>query len=806
MHQLITLCGILLSVLFACVTSSWATEAQPLFNEQHLASIDEAVDKAISDGRMPGAVVLIGNRDSIVYRKAFGNRAVEPTKLPMTVDTIFDISSMTKVIATTTAIMKLAERGKLRLEDSVGKYWPEFKVNGKANITIRQLLTHYSGLSPDLDLTPYWNGYDTAMKKIINERPMYLPGTHFVYSDINFEVLGELVLRLSGQRLDAYCAQHIFKPLGMKDTSFRPSEDVRSKIAPTQYRKGKLLQGEVHDLPAYRMGGVAGHAGLFSTVDDLAIFARMLLHGGSLNNVRILGPLTVAKMTTPQEPANKTTLRGLGWDMDSPFASNRGVLFPVGSYGHSGYTGTSIWIDPISETYVIILSNRVHPDGRGDAVSLRAEVATIVGAALEMEPAQRILKSRRPLTGYHELLNSYRTKGPRNGKVKTGIDVLVAEGFAPLSGLNVGLITNHSGVDSQGRLTVDLIHKARGVRLKAIFTPEHGFSGQYDEVITDDLTTDPKAGFVPYSRWAGIPIYNLYGKTNRPTPAMLDGLDALVFDIQDVGVRFYTYITTMAYAMEAAASKVRAAPAIKGIAFYVLDRPNPINATVVQGPVVECNLKSFTNYFPMPIRHAMTVGELAQMFNTEYKIGVKLHVIKMQGYERTDWYDETGLLWVNPSPNIRTLTQATLYPGVALVEGANVSVGRGTEMPFEVIGAPWIDARRLAAYLNGRRIQGVRFLPVDFKPQSSIYKNEVCHGVQIVLVDRQELDCAGLGVELISALYNLFTSFQVNSTRGLIGEVTLQGIKQYRDPQLIILQWQEQLDQFQELRAKYLLY
>ncbi|MBF0345473.1 MAG: DUF1343 domain-containing protein [Nitrospirae bacterium] len=784
---MITLCYIF---LIAASTPLWAGEPKQLFNEGHLAHIDETVERAISEGKMPGAVVLIGYQDSIIYKKAFGYRAVQPNKIPMTVDTIFDISSLTKVIATTTAIMQLVERGKLRLEDSVGKYWPEFKANGKANITVRQLLTHYSGLSAGLEMLPPWSGYDTALNKVIKEQLMYLPGTHFQYSDINFIVLAELVHRLTGQMLDVYGAQNIFKPLGMKDTTFKPSAGVHARIAPTQYRKGSLLQGEVHDPVAYYMGGVTGQAGVFSTADDLSIFARMLLHGGSLNNVRILSPLTVAKMITPQAPANKTTLRGLGWDLDSPFSSNRGALFPIGSFGHSGYTGTSIWIDTVSETYIIILSNRVHPDGKGDAVSLRAQIATIVGAALENEQAERILKSRRPLTGYHEFLNSYRTNGLRNGKVKTGLDVLAAEGFAPLAGLSVGLITNHTGVDSEGRRSVDLFHKVRSFKLKAIFSPEHGFSGNKDELITTDILTESKTG---------VPIYNLYGKTNRPTPAMLEGLDALVFDIQDAGVRFYTYITTMGYAMEAAAKK--------GIAFYVLDRPNPITASVVEGPVVDRDLRSFTNYFPMPIRHAMTVGELAEMFNAQYKIGVKLYVIKMQGYERTDWYDETGLKWVNPSPNIRTLTQAALYPGVALIEGTNVSVGRGTDMPFEIIGAPWINARKLASYLNGRRIPGVRFVPVDFKPSSSVYSNEPCYGVQIVLIDRQELDCGLLGVELTSALYNLFAKdFQVNSTRGLIGEEALQSIKQYKDPQLIPSLWQEQLDHFRSLRSKYLLY
>ncbi|MBF0565333.1 MAG: DUF1343 domain-containing protein [Nitrospirae bacterium] len=803
---------------FPLTTSLWASgtsAASPVLDEEHLNSIDDVVGQAINDGRIPGAVVVIGNKDGVVYRKAFGYRCLVPDKIPMTVDTIFDLSSVTKVIATTTAVMQLVERGKLRLEDPVAKYWHEFAYSGKGNITVRQLLTHYSGLRPDLDVQTRWYGYDTALKMIIAEKPVYPPGTRFVYSDINFEVLGELVRRISGQPLDVYCAQHIFKPLGMTDTGFKPAPELRNRIAPTTFRKGRMLQGQVHDPTAYYMGGVAGHAGLFSTAGDVALFARMLLDGGSIGSVRILSPLMVEKMSSPQTPPGKTALRGLGWDIDSPFASTRGVLFPVGSYGHSGFTGTSIWIDPVSETYVIILTNRVHPDEKGDAVSLRSEISTIVASSLEQSPAGRILTSHRTLTSYYELLSSYSAKdlrnrgsgngsvnngslhngsfrnwGLRNGNVKTGIDVLASEKFKSLSGLSVGLITNHSGQDSAGHRSVDLLYNARGVKLRALFSPEHGFYGDYDEISSKVLIYDTKTG---------LPVYNLYGKTNRPAPEMLDGLDALVFDIQDAGVRFYTYITTMGYAMEAAAKK--------GIAFYVLDRPNPITGNLIQGPIVGSNLRSFTNYFPLPVRHGMTIGELAEMFNAEYKIGAKLHVIKMQGYERTDWYDETGLTWVNPSPNIRSLTGATLYPGVAMVEGANVSVGRGTGMPFEVMGAPWIQAKRLAAYLNDRRVEGVRFIPVDFTPSDSEYKNELCHGVQIVVIDRRELDCPALGVEIASALYHLFQKeFNIDSTRGLIGDNALQGIKDNHDPQSIVTQWQTQLDQFQKLRSKYLLY
>ena len=281
---------------------------------------------------------------------------------------------------------------------------------------------------------------------------------------------------------------------------------------------------------------------------------------------------------------------------------------------------------------------------------------------------------------------------------------------------------------------------------------------------------------------------------------MLDGLDALVFDVQDIGVRFYTYITTMGYAMETAARK--------GIPFFVLDRPNPINASIVQGPVMDEDMKSFTGYFPLPVRHGMTVGELAQMFNSENRIGADLHIIKMRGYKRDHWYDETGLPWVNPSPNIRSLTQAILYPGVALAEGANLSVGRGTDMPFEVFGAPWINAKKLTSYLNKRRIQGVSFKPVRFTPASSNYKNQLCNGVKIILNNRKTLDSAAMGLEIVYALYRLFPEkFLIDKTLSLIGDRrVLQSLKDGKDKRFIALQCQASLDQFRKLRSKYLLY
>jgi uncharacterized protein YbbC (DUF1343 family)/CubicO group peptidase (beta-lactamase class C family) len=761
-------------------------------NEKKLAAIARTVEKAIRSRKIPGAVVLIGNQGKVVYRRAFGYRAIRPKRLPMTVGTIFDLGSLTKVVATTTAVVQLVERGKVRVDDPVAEYWPEFKTNGKEKITVRELMTHYSGLRPDLEVGSNWAGYDTALKMITVEKPISPPGTRFIYSDINFIILGELVCQISGQSLDAYCAEHVFKPIGMKDTYFNPPPSLRSRIAPTQHqqgKKGKILWGEVHDPAAYRMGGVAGHAGLFATADDLALFSQALLNGGATKSGRILNSSTVEMMTTPQNPPEKMVLRGLGWDINSPFSLNGGELFSTGSYGHTGFTGTSIWIDPVSKTYIILLTNRVHPDGKGDVASLRSEIAALVASALKPISTEQILSARPSLSSRYEDRKNDRMDGIGSGKVQTGIDVLIAQKFGPLSGLRVGLITNHSGLDSEGRRTIDLLLKAPGVKLVSIFVPEHGLSGKMEGRFS--FSVDPATH---------LPVYSLYGEVDRPTEKMLNGLDVLVFDIQEVGVRFYTYVTTMAYAMEAASRK--------GIAFYVLDRPNPITGSVVQGPVVDRDLVSFVGYLPMPVRHGMTIGELAFMFNKENQLNVKLNVIKMQGYQRTDWYNETGLRWVNPSPNLRTLDEAILYPGVAMVEGANVSVGRGTDTPFERFGAPWIKARELVDYLSRRNIQGVRFMPAQFTPSADRFKNRLCHGAQIVLMDRCALDSPALGVEIASALYRLYPDdFQIDKTLPLIGSrEVLRAIKDGEDPNSVVLAWQPSLELFKKIRSNYLLY
>jgi uncharacterized protein YbbC (DUF1343 family)/CubicO group peptidase (beta-lactamase class C family) len=758
-----------------------------------LSAIAPAINLAIRDHKMPGAVVVIGHGGRIVYRRAFGSRALEPKRLPMRLDTIFDLASLTKVIATTTAIMQLMEQGKLRLEDPLANYWPEFGANGKDVITVRELMTHYSGLPPDLQLEPAWSGYQTAMRMIEQAAPIVPPGTRFIYSDVNYESLGELVRRLSGQTLDEYAAQHIFNPLGMRHTRFLPPATWRSLIAPTQHENGAsgpILLGTVHDPTARAMGGVAGHAGLFSSADDIAIFVQTLLNGGRHGGVRILSAESVDKMTTPQTLPGKMAVRGLGWDIDTAFSSNRGDLFPVGSFGHTGFTGTSLWIDPFSNTYVILFTNAVHPSGEGNVIALRSEVANIAAAAFAKMLRPDDLGKRPTLTSYNEILASYRRPAPAEGKTETGLDVLEAENFAPLQGLRVGLITNLSGRDAAGQRNVDLLAKAPGVKLTAIFSPEHGLAGVADEKVSSgrDAAT-------------GLPVYSLYGDTNRPTDQMLEGLDALVYDIQDAGVRFYTYETTLGYTLEAAAHK--------GLAYFVLDRPDPIGGFNVEGPVLDDNLRSFVGYFPEPVRQGMTMGELAQMFNQEQHLGAKLTVIKMKNWQRTTWFDETGLNWVNPSPNLRNMAELTLYPGLCMIESANVSLGRGTDMPFEVVGAPWIDGKKLAAYLGGRHIQGVRFVPADFTPASSRFSGQLCHGVQISLVDRDALDSPELGAELAAALFKLFPNdFKLDATLGLVGSrAVVDGIRAGRDPRRLAYEWeQNQLQAFRNRRAPYLLY
>ena len=520
---------------------------------RRLDAIEALVREAIAEKKLPGAVVLVGRGDRILYQKAIGNRALVPAAEAMTVDTIFDLASLTKVVATTTSVMLLVEQGRLRLSDRVAVYVPGFERYGKGDITVRHLLTHVSGLRPDVDLAELWAGYETAIALAVEEVPASRPGERFVYSDINFFLLGDIVQRVSGQPLDRFARERVFEPLGMKDTMFNPPASAASRIAPTescsrfgwpcQGSEMTMLRGVVHDPTARRMGGVAGHAGLFSTAADLATFCRMLLGGGAFQGTRVLSPLAVEKMTSAASPDLETNTRGLGWDIDSAFSSNRGELLPVGSFGHTGFTGTSIWIDPVTEMFVIFLSNRVHPDGKGDVTPLRARVATVAAAAVTSLPGPPPAGRTGVWTG-RDFGASGTIPARASQPVLSGIDVLRADGFAALRGKRVGLVTNHTGISRDGASTIDVLHGAKDVKLVALFSPEHGIRGTLDDKVAS--STDEKTGLL---------IHSLYGETRRPTAAMLADLDVLVVDLQDIGARFYTYTTTLAYVLEEAAKR-----------------------------------------------------------------------------------------------------------------------------------------------------------------------------------------------------------------------------------------------------------
>jgi uncharacterized protein YbbC (DUF1343 family) len=554
------------------------------------------------------------------------------------------------------------------------------------------------------------------------------------------------------------------------------------------------------------MSGVAGHAGLFSTAGDVAIYAQNLLDRLAGRPSRFpLQQLTLEKMTTPGQPATGTALRGLGWDIESPFSSNRGELFPVGSFGHTGFTGTSIWMDPTSDTYVVFMSNAVYPNGPTGINAIRGAVATAIARWVKLQPDSGTLAAT--ITGYNESIAGERRWQDRNGKVAAGIDVLEEEHFAPLAALaakhggqlRLGLLTNQNGLDAQGRRTIDILaHDAEaavpGLKLKLLFSPEHGINGALDKEGIQN-GKDPSSG---------VPVLSLYGASasdRRPSLETLRGLDAVLIDLQDAGVRFYTYEAVVRYFLEAAGHS--------GTEIVVLDRPNPITGAFVQGPLSDAGSESYVNVAPIPVRHGMTLGELARYFNGEYKLGAPLSVVEMKGWQRGDWFDATGLTWTNPSPNLRSLREAILYPALGLIETTNVSVGRGTDTPFAYVGAPWIDGPQLAHALNARLLPGVRFVPVKFTPHSPYpYADQLCHGIELIVTDRNVVDSPELGLEIASALHKLYgDKYALNKIETLlVNRSVLEALQAGRDPQRIAEDWQQQLRDFEIRRKPYLLY
>ncbi len=750
-------------------------------DRSRLSQIDAVVDRAIARKMFPGAVVLVGRDGKVAYAKAYGNRALVPTSELMTRDTIFDMASLTKPIATASSAMVLLERGKIRLGDSLVVHLPEFDSNGKREITVDHLLRHRAGLIPDNSIRDYDGGPARAWDRLAAIGLQAAPGERFVYSDVGFQMLGRLVERVGGVTLDQFARSNLFEPLGMTDTGFRPDPSKLSRIAPTESDGKTMLRGVVHDPRARALGGVAGHAGLFSTADDVAVFAQMLLDGGKgRDGRRVLAPLTVRKMIDAGETPEGQR-RGLGWDIATGFSSPRGALFDESSFGHTGFTGTSLWVDPSSRTFVVVLTSRLHPDGKGNPLPARAEIATIVASAIVDIPIVAPMTTARGRSPAPSV-------SPIRG-VDCGIDVLATHEFRELKGKRVGLVTNQTGRTKSGESTIDVLHKAPGVTLVRLFSPEHGIRGLVDTEVND--ATDAKTG---------LSIVSLYGKTRKPTAKNLQGIDVVVYDIQDIGARFYTYISTLGLVLEAAKENQ--------VAVMVLDRPNPIGGTAVSGPVRDPDFGSFIAYHALPVRHGMTVGELARLFNVERSIAANLTVVACEGWNRADLYDRTGLTWTNPSPNMRSLTEAMLYPGIGLLEASNLATGRGTDTPFERVGAPWIDPRVFARALDDLHLSGVRFVPIRFSPKEREYTGVDCGGVQIIISDWSRFDPVDLGVGMATVLRRLYRVHWKSEgfLRMLADRDAYDRLLSGDDLASIRASWSEESADFRRVRAKALLY
>ncbi len=741
-------CAVTLTValMFGLASTGARAQPDPTTAPQEAAAIGDAIAAEIADGHLAGAVVVTGDAGGVRVRVARGLRVTGEHAEPMTADTVFDLASLTKPVATAVAIMQLAQRGMLSLDGPAARYWPAFGAHGKGGITIRQLLAHVSGLPAGVSSSRALRSRAAVLADIVAMMPVASPGTRVRYSDVNYVALGEIVRRVSHRPLDAWCAEHVFGPLGMASTLFRPTGQLLARVAPTVVRDGRLLRGSVHDPVAAAMGGVAGNAGLFASADDLARFARMLLNGGALGPVRVLTTRSVAALETPATLDAEGDLHTPGWAIGPPLVANRYRLPPVGALQHLGYTGTALWIDPATRRFAIVLTSRLYPDETGTAMPLRALVLGIVSSeAAPVTPSQIATRVPAMAPAVAQAARLPASRGP----VLAGIDVLAASGFAAVAGKRIALVTNRSGFDRLGRRTVDLLAQAPGARLVALFAPEHGLGTDVDETFGDTVDTT-----------TGVVVHSLYSERRRIAPALLADADVLVIDLQDAGVRFFTYLATLGYALEAAAAA--------HLPVIVLDRPDPLGGDAFGGPVADAGPATFTGYYPLPLQPGMTLGELARLFNDRLHIGAALSVVPMANYVRAMRFDDTGLGWVPPSPNLRDGAALSRYPETGLIEGAAVSVGRGTATPFGVVGAPWIDARILADDLRAMRLHAT-FSPVRFVPAEGPYHGRLCEGVRIERLPGATRP-GEIGLALALALHRRYPAqFRIDAIRASVG-------------------------------------
>ena len=889
-------------------------QGPPAITAPDFSTVSALINQSIAEHRLPGAVLLVGHSGRVVFEHAYGNRklAGEPglngrpsPAEPMTENTIFDMASLSKCLSTATSIMQLYEQGKLTFDEPVEQILPGFNPDHdpeRAKVTVRMLLTHYSGEPADVNLKDPWGlakpDKAEGIHRALTTPLQSAPAAVFRYSDINFILLGYIVETLSSEPLDVYAQEHIFKPLGMTETRYLPVDkacgshkiigaaiawaatprghsrhscpagdwntSLLARIAPTTHDDESksspsanphfdmLTRGTVHDPTTRRMGGVAGHAGVFSTAHDVSLFAQALLDRLADRPSHFpLKQSTLLLMTMPEQPgayagqltlANTATqsaivrgekgatpllaphypavpnqdLRGFGWDIDTAFSKPRGMIFPIGSFGHTGFTGTTLWMDPGSDTYVVLLANAIHPRGNPPISNLRGEVATAVAQALQLY-SNATTATRQPVSIQAE------------SSTLTGIDVLESNHFTELTNLaaqhsntlRLGILTNQSGLDANGRRTIDILSTdlpkiIPAAKLTTIFSPEHGIFGKQDTT-SFGPETDPTTG---------LRVTSLYGPKDsdkRPSHDQLKDLDAVVIDLQDAGVRTYTYEAVTGYFLEAAA--LEKSQYNHTLNIVVLDRPNPIGGVAAQGPVSDPGHENYTDYGQIPVRHGMTLGELARFYNATKHFDAPLTVVAMQHWTRSEFYDQTGLPWVNPSPNLHNLTATILLPALTLLESTNATVGRGTPTPFELIGGgfppkdkttgaqppAWFHASDVAAALNARQIPGATFAATTTTVDNDAihpYHGQTIEAVRISVTDRNVLDSPELGVEILSALHKLYPEqFHLERAANLLANsATFDAIKRGDDPRSIAVTWQPALTEYKTEREPFLLY
>lgn len=670
-----------------------------------LIALQQALDKAVSEARAPGAVAFVGQHGETFFHGASGYRALIPDRQRAEKETLYDLASLTKVVATTTSILLLKERGVLDLDQPVSEI---ISLPGLDRFTLRHLLTHTAGLPSHKVWYKEIASLDEAVQRIAALDLGWPPGTHRNYSDLGFMLLGKVVELAGRDALDAFARDNIFTPLGMKDTGYNPPAAVRSRCAATEKCawRGKVMQGEVHDENAYAMGGVSGHAGLFATAADLATFCRAMVSG------KLLKPETVAELSH-MGVVPDYLWQVLGWKIDPWAGGSEGYVPARRAIGHTGWTGTSLWMDLDGGFFAILLSNTPHPDRE--------------------KRQNRTLRQ----TFYDAVAENY---FPTSTNVHTGLDRVAWDNFQPLKGKRIALLTNQGAIDQIGRPILDVLALESDISVARLFSPEHGFTGQAE------------AGEKVGTQRSSIPLVSLYGDRSKPDAAELRGIDLFVVDLPDIGARYYTYMATMKDCMAAcAAAKVPV---------HVLDRPNPLGGTILEGPVAT-KTGSLVCSAPIPIRHGMTLGELALFYKEKERAvsSVELTIGTVDSWPRRMMAPQCNLPWVPPSPNIPNFNSALLYIGICLFEGVNLNEGRGTETPFQVIGAPWLAADAIVKALDpvehpGLSLEATQYtpLPIPGKSTSPTYNGERCQGIRIEIIDTASARPFTLAYALLSAI------------------------------------------------------